>query len=250
MTESVAFVPTMGALHAGHLELIKRAKSHSAEVVVSIFVNPLQFESADDLAKYPRDSAGDTQKALSAGATRVWAPTYEEIYPDEIVKISAGELGQRFEGRERVGHFDGVLTVVNRLFQIVKPNFAIFGEKDFQQLFIIRNWVRENQIPVEIIAHPTVRDGDGLALSSRNQRLSASDRQSALIIHQALSATTKEEMIDILATEPGFKVDYAEIIDEESFEIATLGSAHKRGIIAGWVNGVRLIDNSPMGSAR
>ncbi len=250
MTESVAFVPTMGALHAGHLELIKRAKSHSAEVVVSIFVNPLQFESADDLAKYPRDIAGDTQKALSAGATRVWAPTYEEIYPDEIVKISAGELGQRFEGRERVGHFDGVLTVVNRLFQIVKPNFAIFGEKDFQQLFIIRNWVRENQIPVEIIAHPTVRDSDGLALSSRNQRLSAADRKRALVIHRALSGHAKEEMLQILAAEPGFKLDYAEIIDEESFEIANLGSAHKRGIIAGWVNGIRLIDNSPMGRAR
>ncbi len=250
MSETVAFVPTMGALHAGHLELIKRARILSDEVAVSIFVNPLQFENPDDLAKYPRDIEGDTEKALSAGATRVWAPTYEEIYPSGIVKISAGELGQRFEGRERVGHFDGVLTVVNRLFQLVKPNFAIFGEKDFQQLFIIRNWVRENQIPVEIIGHPTVRDSDGLALSSRNQRLSEADRKSALVIHRALGAATKEEMLQILATEPGFRLDYAEIIDEQSFEIANPDTAHKRGIIAGWVKEVRLIDNSPMGSAR
>ncbi len=250
MSDSIAFVPTMGALHAGHLELIEHARKLSDEVVVSIFVNPLQFENPDDLAKYPRDIEGDTEKALSAGATRVWAPTFDEIYPSEIVKISAGELGQRFEGRERVAHFDGVLTVVNRLFQNVKPNFAIFGEKDFQQLFIIKNWVKENQIPVEIISHPTVRDSDGLALSSRNQRLSAADRKSALIIHQALGALTKEEMLQILATEPGFKLDYAEIIDEESFEIANLESLHKRGIIAGWVNGLRLIDNSPMGFVR
>ena len=250
MSETVAFVPTMGALHAGHLELIKRARTLSDEVVVSIFVNPLQFENPDDLAKYPRDIEGDTEKALSAGATRVWAPSYDEVYPSEILKISAGELGQRFEGRERVGHFDGVLTVVNRLFELVKPNFAIFGEKDFQQLFIIKNWVKENQIPVEIIAHPTVRDSDGLALSSRNHRLSAIGRKSALVIHRALVAASREEMLQILASEPGFKLDYAEIIDEETFEIASSASTYKRGIIAGWVNGVRLIDNSPMGLAR
>jgi len=250
MSESVAFVPTMGALHAGHLELIKRARTLSDHVVVSIFVNPLQFENPEDLAKYPRDVAGDTEKALNAGATRVWAPTYEEIYPAEIVKISAGELGQKFEGRERVGHFDGVLTVVNRLFEIVQPRYAVFGEKDFQQLFIIKNWVAKHQIPVEIISHPTIRDSDGLALSSRNQRLSPADRKSALVIHKALGATSREEMHQILASEPGFKLDYAEIIDEESFEIATSDTLMKRGIIAGWVNGVRLIDNTPMGSAR
>jgi len=250
MSESVAFVPTMGALHSGHLELIKRARTLSDHVVVSIFVNPLQFENTEDLAKYPRDVAGDTEKALNAGATRVWAPTYEEIYPSEIVKISAGELGQKFEGRERVGHFDGVLTVVNRLFEIVQPRYAVFGEKDFQQLFIIKNWVTTHQIPVEIISHPTIRDSYGLALSSRNQRLSPADRKSALVIHKALGATSREEMHQILASEPGFKLDYAEIIDEESFEIANSETLKKRGIIAGWVNGVRLIDNTPMGSAR
>jgi pantoate--beta-alanine ligase len=246
MSDVVAFVPTMGALHAGHLELIKRARLLSPNVVLSIFVNPLQFEKSADLDSYPRDLAGDTAKARAAGATKVWAPTYEEVYPEEIVKISAGELGALFEGRERVGHFDGVLTVVNRLFAVVKPSYAIFGEKDFQQLFIVKRWVKENQIPVEIIAVPTVRDGDGLALSSRNARLTPEDRKSALVINRALRASSRDEMVAVLAEEPGFKLDYAEIIDEESFQIADSETRLRRGIVAGWVNGVRLIDNMPL----
>ena len=236
----------MGALHAGHLELIKRARELSSTVVVSIFVNPLQFENPDDLAKYPRDVPGDTAKALAAGATRVWVPTYEEIYPGEITKVSAGEIGNLFEGRERIGHFDGVLTVIRRLFEMVQPDYAFFGEKDFQQLFIIKKWVRENQIPVQIIAVPTVRDENGLALSSRNLRLSASELRAALVINRALRTGNKEEMLRVLQSEPTFTVDYAEIIDEESFEVATSDTQHARGIIAGWINGIRLIDNMPM----
>jgi pantoate--beta-alanine ligase len=145
-----------------------------------------------------------------------------------------------------VGHFDGVLTVVNRLFAVVKPSYAIFGEKDFQQLFIVKRWVKENQIPVEIIAVPTVRDGDGLALSSRNARLTPEDRKSALVINRALRASSRDEMVAVLAEEPGFKLDYAEIIDEESFQIADSETRLRRGIVAGWVNGVRLIDNMPL----
>jgi len=141
-----------------------------------------------------------------------------------------------------------VLTVVNRLFEVVKPKYAIFGEKDFQQLFIVKRWVKENQIPVEIIAVPTVRDSDGLALSSRNARLSSEDRKSALVINRALRASSKDEMLALLAEEPGFKLDYAETIDEESFEIAGAETRLRRGIVAGWVNGVRLIDNMPMRS--
>ena len=125
-----AFVPTMGALHAGHLSLIKLARTYADEVVVSIFVNPLQFENPDDLAKYPRDLSGDSEVAIQAGATQIWAPTVEEMYPGEIKKISAGELGNKFEGVKRPGHFDGVLTVVARLFEEVRPSHAIFGEKD------------------------------------------------------------------------------------------------------------------------
>lgn len=248
MSDAIAFVPTMGALHAGHLELIKRARELSTEVVVSIFVNPLQFESSEDLAKYPRDISGDTEKALSAGASRIWAPTYQEIYPAEIEKISAGAIGEIFEGRHRTGHFDGMLTVVHRLFELVQPRYAIFGEKDFQQLFIVKKWVRENDIPVEIISAPTVRDKDGLALSSRNLRLSESERQSALVINRALATGNKEGMLSTLATEPLFQLDYAEVIDEESFEVATPDSEFKRGIVAGWINGVRLLDNMAMGS--
>ncbi len=243
MKDTVAFVPTMGALHAGHIELIRRARELSPEVIVSIFVNPLQFENHADIESYPRDIAGDTAKALAAGATRVWAPTYDEVYPDRIEKISAGRFGEIFEGRARPGHFDGVLTVLNRLFKFVQPDYALFGEKDYQQLFIVKRWVQENKVPVEIVAVPTVRDIDGLALSSRNIRLRPSERESALVIHRALQRKNREEMIAVLATEPSFTVDYAEIIDPESFEGALPGARSQRGIIAGWLNGVRLIDN-------
>lgn len=247
MQDAIAFVPTMGALHAGHLELIKRARDLSSNVVVSIFVNPLQFENPDDLKNYPRDLEGDTAKAIAAGATRVWAPPYQEIYPTDILKISAGPIGEIFEGRNRRGHFEGVLTVINRFFEILEPRYAFFGEKDFQQLFIVKKWVRENQIPVQIMAVPTSRASDGLALSSRNVRLSQDDRRSALIINRALQATTRDEMHRTLVSEPNFQMDYAEVIDEESFEIANSETEFQRGIIAGWVNGVRLIDNMPMG---
>ena len=246
MSDSIAFVPTMGALHAGHLELIKRASELSPEVIVSIFVNPLQFENEEDLEKYPRDIKGDTEKALAAGASKVWAPTYNEIYPGEISKISAGTFGKIFEGKERSGHFDGVLTVVSRLFDLVNPRFALFGEKDFQQLFIIRKWVAENQIPIEIIAVPTVRNNDGLALSSRNQRLTQTGLQSALIINKALRTGNKTKMLEVLATEPIFHLDYAEVIDEETFEVAGPNTRFQRGIVAGWIDGIRLIDNMPM----
>ena len=249
MNEPIAFVPTMGALHDGHLDLIRRARALSSEVVVSIFVNPLQFENPDDLAKYPRDIAGDTEKALAAGASRVWAPNYEEIYPGEIQKISAGPLGEIFEGKHRVGHFDGMLTVVNRLFDLVKPQYAIFGEKDFQQLFIVKKWVRENNLPIEIIAAPTVRAADGLALSSRNIRLNPEARKAALVIYRALSTGSKSAMLQTLASEPAFQLDYAEVIDEETFAVAGPETVRKRGIVAGWLNGIRLIDNMQMESS-
>ena len=244
-------VPTMGALHKGHQALIKRARSMSKEVVVSIFINPLQFENKEDLEKYPRSPERDIQLATLAGATEVWMPDYEEIYPGDIKKLSAGPLGQIFEGQARPEHFDGMLTVVNRLFEIVKPTAAVFGEKDFQQLAIIKA-MKSN---VEIIAVPTVREFDGLALSSRNVRLTEQGRVTANVIHRALAAARlaptvaiAQEIIDTtLATEAGFKRDYAAIIDEDSFEIASNETRHKRGIIAGWIDGIRLIDNMKMG---
>ena len=231
-------VPTMGALHKGHQALIKRARELDKEVVVSIFVNPLQFTDAADLEKYPRTPETDIQIATLAGATEVWFPNYEEIYPNEPVQISAGPIGDLYEGASRPGHFAGVLTVVNRLFEIVKPSAAVFGEKDFQQLWLIKNHFRK----IEIAAVPTVREFDGLALSSRNIRLTESDRAAALIISKALKEPNR--MHEILATEPAFKLDYAEIIDEKTFQLASATTQNKRAIIAGWVNGVKLLDNA------
>ncbi len=231
-------VPTMGALHKGHQALIKRARELDKEVVVSIFVNPLQFTDAADLEKYPRTPETDIQIATLAGATEVWFPNYDEIYPSEPTQISAGAVGELYEGAARPGHFAGVLTVVNRLFEIVKPSAAVFGEKDFQQLWLIKNYFRK----LEIVAVPTVREFDGLALSSRNIRLTQADRVAALIISKALKDPTR--MHEILATEPAFKLDYAEIIDEKTFQKAGATTQNKRAIIAGWVNGVRLLDNA------
>ena len=231
-------VPTMGALHRGHQALIKRARELDKEVVVSIFVNPLQFTDAADLEKYPRTPETDIQIATLAGATEVWFPNYDEIYPSEPTQISAGAVGELYEGAARPGHFAGVLTVVNRLFEIVKPSAAVFGEKDFQQLWLIKNYFRK----LEIVAVPTVREFDGLALSSRNIRLTQADRVAALIISKALKDPTR--MHEILATEPAFKLDYAEVIDEKTFQKAGATTQNKRAIIAGWVNGVRLLDNA------
>jgi len=235
-------VPTMGALHKGHQALIKRARELDKDVVVSIFVNPLQFSDVADLEKYPRTPEADIQIATLAGANEVWFPNYDEIYPSEPVQISAGAVGDLYEGAARPGHFAGVLTVVNRLFEIVKPSAAVFGEKDFQQLWLIKNHFKK----IEIAAVPTVREFDGLAMSSRNIRLTEADREAALIISKALKEPAR--MQEILATEPAFKLDYAEIIDEKTFQLASAATQNKRAIIAGWINGVRLLDNAAVES--
>jgi pantoate--beta-alanine ligase len=240
-----AFVPTMGALHPGHVSLVTKARQYSDRVVMSIFVNPLQFENPDDLAKYPRTPDRDIALAEAAGVSELWLPRVEDIYPGEVKKVLAGPLGDLYEGASRPGHFDGVLTVVTRLFELVKPKWAIFGEKDFQQLTLVRTLESD----VEIIAAPTVREEDGLALSSRNVRL-GEYRASALVISRALFAASKESSLEaaqivldeILATESGFTRDYAEIIDDKG--------GTKRAIIAGWVNGVRLIDNMTMAASK
>ncbi len=244
----------MGALHAGHLSLISLARKYSDDVVVSIFVNPLQFENPDDLAKYPRDLEGDRKLALQAGATTIWAPTVEEIYPGEVQQISAGPLGNLFEGVKRPGHFDGVLTVVARLFEKVKPTHAIFGEKDFQQLYLISRFVKENDLPIQIVAGPLIRDEDGLALSSRNVRLTSMGRNQALVIQRALHAAHHELHLEhakrilhaVLSEEPGFTIDYATIIDEQTFSAPTQSTTQFRALVAGWVEGVRLLDNMKM----
>ncbi len=240
-----AFIPTMGALHAGHASLFTLAKSYSDQIVASIFINPLQFENKEDLARYPRTPEIDIEIAAASGVTHLWMPKVDEIYPAEFTKISAGPIGDIYEGASRPGHFDGVVTVVSRLFTLVKPRYAIFGEKDFQQLELIKKIAGD----IEIIAAPTVREADGLAMSSRNVRLTPEGRVAARILHTALiQAESEVELREILASEAMLKIDYADFIDEKSFTHAQPDSPNIRAIVAGWINGVRLIDNMPMGN--
>jgi len=218
-------VPTMGALHAGHQSLIKLGKNLGEKVIVSIFVNPLQFENKADLENYPKSFEQDLQMAQEAGATAIFSPSESDIYPGQIEKIEAGSVGDIFEGKSRPGHFSGVLTVVKRLFDLVNPKHAVFGEKDFQQLFLIKKMVNDLKLPVNIVSAPTIRD-------SSNFQNNIDDARKLL------------EKVD------GFSLDYLEAIDEQSFNLATPDAKNKRLIIAGWVNQVRLIDNMAMGSKR
>jgi len=244
LPSACAFVPTMGALHAGHASLFSLAKKYSDDVVASIFVNPLQFESKEDLAKYPRTPELDIEVAASSGVTHLWLPQQSEIYPDGFSTVSAGPIGDIYEGKSRPGHFDGVLTVVRRLFDLVRPKVAIFGEKDFQQLQLIKTIAGD----IEIVTAPTIRENDGLAMSSRNVRLTPEDRTAAQVIYRALSESTSEAQLRaILASEPALTVDYADFIDEKTFAHAQSDTENVRALVAGWINGVRLIDNMPMG---
>ena len=243
-------VPTMGALHAGHQSLIKLGKDLGEKVIVSIFVNPLQFENKSDLESYPKTFEQDLQFAKEAGATAVFTPSESDIYPGQIEKIEAGSVGDIFEGKSRPGHFTGVLTVVKRLFDLVNPRHAVFGEKDFQQLFLIKKMVNDLKLPVNVVAAPTIRDSSNLALSSRNSRLSVEDKKVAQVMYQALTQNNIEDARALMKKVDGFSLDYLELIDEQSFTLATPDTKNKRLIIAGWVNQVRLIDNMAMGSKR
>jgi pantoate--beta-alanine ligase len=230
----------MGALHAGHGSLFSLAKNYSESVVASIYINPLQFENPDDLAKYPKMPNHDIELAEKHGVTHLWFPTQDEIYPAGFQKLTAGPISQLYEGASRAGHFDGVVTVVRRLFDLVKPKVAIFGEKDFQQLALVREIADE----VKIIAAPIIRESDGLAMSSRNVRLDEPGRIAARIISKALREShSQEELREILSTEPALTVDYADYIDEETFLPPTDSTQFTRAIVAGWINGVRLLDN-------
>jgi pantoate--beta-alanine ligase len=245
LPSACAFVPTMGALHAGHGSLFAIAAEHSSNVIASIFVNPLQFENKDDLEKYPRTPDRDIELAEKFGVTHLWFPTPEEIYPEGFSRLTAGPIASLYEGASRPGHFDGVVTVVRRLFDLVQPHVAIFGEKDFQQLALIREIANE----VEIIAAPIIREEDGLAMSSRNVRLDSEGRIAARIISKALrDATSESELRSILATEPMLTIDYADYIDEKTFFAPTESTQFTRAIVAGWINGVRLLDNMPVKS--
>ncbi|WP_285115530.1 pantoate--beta-alanine ligase [Leifsonia sp. fls2-241-R2A-40a] len=254
-TGRVVLVPTMGALHDGHLRLVSRARDLGGVVVVSIFVNPLQFGPGEDLERYPRTLDADVV-ALEGLADIVFAPTAAEMYPHgpSETRVSAGESGTRFEGASRPGHFDGVLTVVTKLFNIVQPDVAVFGQKDAQQAHVIGRMVDDLDLPVSIAVVDTVRETDGLALSSRNRYLAEEDRLAAVALSQALAAgaETASGGVDAalqaararIEAEPAVKLDYLAIVDPETFREA---SPDHHGpalmLIAARVGTTRLIDN-------
>ncbi len=251
--ESVAVVMTMGALHAGHAELIKRARQHDDRVIVTDFLNPLQFAPGEDLDKYPRTFPADLELCSAEGVDLLFAPGPSEVYPagDPVVRVAAGPVGDVLEGESRPGHFDGVLTVVAKLLNLTTPHRAYFGQKDAQQLWLISRMVRDLDVDVEIVEVPTVRDADGLALSSRNIYLVDADRAQALTLHEALEAgagaaaagaSAAAEAARAHLSESGVKVDYVSLVDPENFEVMQ-GSGPAILVVAAHVGSTRLIDN-------
>jgi len=255
---TVALVPTMGALHAGHLALIAAARATADVVVVSLFVNGAQFDDVGDLAAYPRDEAADAAVAERAGADLLFAPSPEEIYPAGFsTTITVGGLTETLEGAERgAGHFAAVATVVAKLLNLVRPDVAYFGQKDAQQLAVVRKLVRDLDLPVEMVAVPTVREPDGLALSSRNARLGADDRPRATALHAGLAAAQRDAAsgerdshrlraaaLGAMA-ERGVEPEYLELVDPDTF--TPIGRVNGRALVAvaARVGPVRLIDNA------
>ncbi|MCW2522691.1 MAG: putative pantoate-amino acid ligase [Frankiales bacterium] len=248
----LALVPTMGALHDGHGELIGAARGSADLVAVSIFVNPMQFDRPEDLERYPRPVAADLARCAELGVDLVFLPSTEQLYPDGSVEVwvTAGALADQLEGPNRPGHFDGVLTVVTKLFHAIGPDLAFFGEKDYQQLALIRRMVRDLGFGIEVRGVPTVRDADGLARSSRNVFLSAGQRQSALSLSAGLraaqhSAGDAETALNaakaVLEHAEGVEVEYLELRDEYLGPPPKTGTA--RLLVAARVGSVRLIDN-------
>ena len=254
--KTIGFVPTMGALHEGHLSLIRTAKEHCDIAVVSIFVNPIQFNNPEDLSTYPRTLEADCEKLQTVGCDMVLAPSVEEMYPEPVTETyNFGELEAVMEGPQRPGHFSGVAVVVRRLFEIVEPAKAFFGEKDFQQLAIIRRLVEQLNLPLEIVPCPIVRAEDGLALSSRNMRLSTEARKIAPQIYATLKKAVEQSqsqtidevkhfVINTLKSFTVFDPEYFEIVNDTTLQpIANWSEARGVvGCIAVWLDGVRLID--------
>jgi pantoate--beta-alanine ligase len=250
-------VPTMGALHQGHLSLIERSARENPATVVSIFVNPTQFQNQGDLAKYPRNLERDALAATEAGADLIYAPSVQAVYPEEFATtVSVSGLTDRWEGASRPGHFAGVTTVVSILLNTVRPAHAYFGEKDYQQLQVVRRMHRDLQLPGEIIGCPTLRDVDGLALSSRNSRISGTEREAAIALSQALFAMRdtvntgdrkSDELLrigtEIVAAEPLVALDYLAIVDPDSLEPIDELTPGARALIAATIGETRLIDN-------
>jgi pantoate--beta-alanine ligase len=253
----IGFIPTMGALHAGHIALVNRAKQECSTVVASIFVNPKQFGPKEDFTKYPRTLEADTQKLSAAGVEALFLPEAAEIYPQNFrTYVNVEGLSDRLEGRSRPGHFRGVATVVLKLLEIVQPNFAYFGRKDAQQVRIISQMARDLNLDTEIITCPIVREDDGLALSSRNAYLNPDERRAATVLHRALEAaheellggvrdalTLQSVMRSEIESEPLAALDYAEVVDADAFEPLMRISRPSYALLAVFIGNTRLIDN-------
>ncbi len=250
---------TMGALHAGHVQLVREARKRADAVIVTIFLNPLQFGPNEDLAKYPRTLDEDLRLLGEEGVDLVFAPGPDVVYQDgdPLVRVSAGHLGEVLEGASRPGHFDGVLTVVAKLLHLTSPGLAFFGQKDAQQLLLIRRTVRDLDFPVEVVAVPTVREPDGLAMSSRNTYLTPFDREVALVLSRALRAgeqaasegasAIRRAARDVLAAEPGCRVDYLALVHPDTLDdVAEWYRGEALLAVAGRVGPTRLIDNVPL----
>ena len=255
--KTIGFVPTMGALHEGHLKLIRQAAAENDFVAVSIFVNPIQFNNPEDLAKYPRTLDDDLKKLVGTGCSLVFAPSAQEMYPEpDLTEFDFGELDKVMEGKFRPGHFEGVAIVVKRLFEIVTPHKAYFGEKDFQQLAIIKKMVEKMKLPIEIVACPIIREADGLAMSSRNVLLQPQHRALAPLIHKTLLLAVEKAqtlplekiktwVVEQINSSEYLKVEYFDIVDENRLtSLKSLQHGKKQvGCIAVWAGNVRLIDN-------
>jgi pantoate--beta-alanine ligase len=253
----IGLIPTMGALHEGHLALVKRARQECSQVITSIFVNPAQFGPKEDLARYPRTFAADAEKLEVAGVDAIFAPEPTDVYPAGFrTYVSVEGLSERLEGRSRPGHFRGVATVVLKLLEIVQPHFGYFGRKDAQQVRIISQMARDLNLDTEIVVCPIVRESDGLALSSRNAYLNASERRAAPVLHRALTVARNElatgardalelqtTLRKVLRAEPLAAVDYAEVVDADTFEPVVRVARPCYVVLAVFVGKTRLIDN-------
>lgn len=253
----IGLVPTMGALHAGHLALVDRARKECSPVYASIFLNPKQFGPQEDLSRYPRPLENDVEKLSAAHVDGLFLPGAEEIYPPGFsTYVTVEGLSDRLEGKSRSGHFRGVATVVAKLLEIVQPRYAYFGRKDAQQVRIIQQMARDLNLDVEIVICPTVREADGLALSSRNAYLDPGERKAATVLHRALrgaeaeiqsgtrdSIAIQRTMQEILESEPRTRVDYAEIVDAETFEPTIRLGKRAYALLAVYIGRTRLIDN-------
>lgn len=259
----IGFVPTMGALHDGHLSLVDIAKQNADVIVMSIFVNPTQFGNPEDLAKYPRTMETDCAMAKARGVNLMFTPTVSEIYPpntEAACRVIAGDCQEGYEGAGRPGHFNGVATVVSILFNIVQPDVSVFGEKDFQQLKVIEQMVRDLHFPIEIIPGALIRETDGLAMSSRNVRLDSGARETALSISRSLfkaqaafkageksTRKLRAAALEILENTPGLRLEYLEVVDANTLKQLELVDSRAQMLLTATVAGVRLLDNVRLG---